>query len=473
MKTAIFSFFLILSFVGLNQTFDLTVINGYGSGSYQSGDTVHVWSESFDNLHTFNIWSGSVSNLQNPREWHTKLIMPNEDVSITAEIAIIEPYIISNEMILAVNNNKQVYSCFPPSIKGIIYFFHGTGGNASNWIESTENRSIVNAAIADSFGIIITEAEEITLNTDLNGDGKLRWLTFPLDTLNGIDYLNLRAITDTFVNRGVILPEVPKFSIGMSNGGSFSAATSYIFEFDAGISYCASSAQAIFDVRSTPFGFRMALYDDNDQVGPQGNYEAWQNDSILNERGICHDYLIHENQPVYPERFARVAGISVSTSIAIFNELSSNNQLDNNNYALPTQTILSNIQATPLSYPVILSLNVNQQLEALNQIGASNAEHKFYSDYNFETLKFFNEICNTTLNSTNLQKSKLTVFPNPFTDQIQTSTPLFCELKDVFGRTIYRGSEIELQNFSDLNNGIYFLECEVDNQMQFIPIVKN
>lgn len=32
-----------------SQTFNLTVNNGYGSGNYQTGDTVHIWSIAFDN----------------------------------------------------------------------------------------------------------------------------------------------------------------------------------------------------------------------------------------------------------------------------------------------------------------------------------------------------------------------------------------------------------------------------------------
>jgi hypothetical protein len=34
------------------QTFNLTVNNGYGSGTYQAGDTVHIWSFAYDSTKT-------------------------------------------------------------------------------------------------------------------------------------------------------------------------------------------------------------------------------------------------------------------------------------------------------------------------------------------------------------------------------------------------------------------------------------
>ena len=418
--------FIISSFTGVNaQFFNLTVINGYGSGSYQVGDTVHIWSEAYDDTKTFSAWSGDIQYLESPKEWHTTLIMPNQNVSVTSAIANMPPYTIHQEQIMGSANLKNVYSYFPTNLNGVIYLFHGTSGNASNWINTLEYRSFINAAIAVDFGIIVTEAEEITLNTDLNGDGKLRWQAFPIDTINGIDYLNIKALTDTFINRGDLSYSTPRFSVGMSNGGSFSAAISYAFNYQAGISYCASSVQGIFDLRNNPFAFRMAKYDDNAEVGPQGNYEAWQNDSILASRGICHDYEMQDRQPIYPQRFARVPGISIVESQAIFNNLSTNNQLDSDNYAQHSDTIKNHILLNPSLYPAIISLSPSLRAEALNQIAAANAEHKFFSDSNFETLDFIINRCSTTVGVNDIysEQNELIIYPNPANEQIQFDLP--------------------------------------------------
>ncbi len=452
---------------GLEAQFhNLTVNGGYGSGSFQVGDTVHIWSEAYDNSKTFSNWNGDSQFLSNPKEWHSTLVMPDQDVIVSAQIANMPAYSINSEQIMGANNLKNVYSYFPPNPKGLLYLFHGTSGSASNWITTVEYRSFVNRAIADTFAIIVTEAEEITLNSDLNGDGKLRWQGFPLDTVNGIDYQNIKIITDTFINRGDLSPIVPKFSVGMSNGGSFSAATSYVLNYKAGISYCASSVQAIFGVRNNPFAFRMAKYDDNAEVGPEGNYEAWQNDSILQARDICHDYKIHDRQPIYPQRFARIPGISVATSMAIFNQLSNNGQLDSENYALHSDTIKSHILATPALYSSVIGLTTAQQIEVLSQIAASNAEHKFYSDYNFESLDFLNRLCSQTAEVGNLYLDNfaIDIYPNPTNNKVNILVPIenySLDLIDQIGRTVLHKSNLNhktIIDLSDFENGLYVVK---------------
>lgn len=463
------------------QFYTLTVIGGYGSGSYQVGDTVHIWSEAYDDTKTFSSWSGATQYLETPHEWHSTLIMPNQNITVSSSIANMPAYTIGYEQIMGANNLKNVYYSFPPNVKGVLYLFHGTNGNAANWIHTAEYRSFVNAAIADSFGIIVTEAEEITLNTDLNGDGKLRWKAFPMDTINGVDYLNIKTLTDTFINRGNMSYSTPKFSVGMSNGGSFSAAISHAFHFQAGISYCASSVQAIFGIRNNPFAFRMAKYDDNAEVGPQGNYEAWQNDSILAARGICHDYKIHDKQPLYPERFARIPGISVATSQAIFADLSNNNQLDNDFYALHSDTIKNNILANPFLYPNIIALSTALQIDALNQIAASNAEHKFYSDYNFETLDFFNNLCSTIvgIEDISLEKKTLNIYPNPTNDQIKVDLleieNAFITITNSIGQIVFysnNASGLTTIDVSMLSSGIYFLQATANKNILRSTFVK-
>lgn len=480
-KYSLFSLISLLLSTALNaQIHILTVINGYGSGTFQTGDTVHVWSVEYDNTKTFSHWTGDFQYLKSPNEWHTTLVMPDHDIFIISEISNMPAYAINYEQIMGANTLKNVYSCFPTKFKGVIYLFHGTGGKASNWINTVEYRSFVNAAIADSFGIIATEAEEITLNTDLNGDGKLRWQGLPIDTLNGIDYLNIKIITDTFINRGNITSLTPVFSVGMSNGGSFSALISYIRNYQAGISYCASSIKGIFSLRNSPFAFRMAKYDDNEQVGPAGNYEAWQNDSTLEARGICHNFKIHDRQPIYPERFARIEGISVSVSQSIFNDLLINNQLDEDYYALHSDTIMNNVLAHPALYPNIIALSSSLRKEVLSQISTSNSEHSFYSDYNFETLDFIKNPCSpiVEINHISFEKNSLNIFPNPANTEIKLGFPEgeYCiSIFNNLGQLVYYSSHLRgLSNIdlTDFSNGIYVIQATEMNRILISKFIK-
>ena len=459
------------------QTFNLTVNNGYGSGTYQAGDTVHIWSVAYDSTKTFGQWTGDIASLHRPKEWHTTLTMPNQNISVTAVIDNMPAYSITYELMQGLNNPFNVYYYFPPNPIGIVYLFHGTGGSAENFIYGVENRSFTNAAIARGYAIVSMDAEEVTLNQDIDGDGGRRFMTQPIDTISNVDYRNIKKITIEFINRGWITANTPRFSNGMSAGAVFSAATSAIWNF-TGVGYCAKAQNTGFDVRLSPFAFRLSRYDDNASYNyPVGLQQAMANVALLDTRGICNDLYENDRQPIYPERFARVPGISVANSILMYNELVVNNQIDANGYALNSSVIEANVLANPSAYPTIVSF-VNSGITGMvSQIGASNAEHSFYSDYNAATLDFFADPCGTTVGVENPQMSdnKIKLYPNPFNSSINISGAIgseFYSLTNLFGQMIWSGNNIEQQDFSSLTSGIYFLTIAQDNDRQTFKLIK-
>jgi len=461
------------------QTFNLTVNNGNGTGAYKVGDTVHIWSVAYDSTKTFGQWTGDVAPLHRPKEWHTTLTMPNQNISVTAVIDNMPAYSITYEVMQGLNNPKNVYYYFPPNPIGIVYLFHGTGGDAKGFIEGIEMRSFTNAAIAKGYAIVSTEGEEITLNQDIDGDGGRRFMTQPIDTINNVDYRNIKKITEEFINRGWITTSTPRFSIGMSAGSNFSAATSYIWNF-TGVGYCSRAQNTGFDVRLSPFAYRLARYDDNPSYNyPVGLQQALANAALLDTRGICNDLYENDRQPIYPERFARVPGISVANSILIYNELVANNQIDAKGYALNSSKIQANVLANPAAYPTIVSF-VNQGITGMvSQIGASNAEHSFYSDYNAATLDFFADPCGTVgvIENTERESNKIELSPNPASEYIEIteganhSSPVRNEqilIYNVYGECVYnlttttpqqaeRGIRIDI---SYLPVGMYFIKSD-------------
>lgn len=380
--------------VVVTDSFTVTVNNGYGSGKYKTGDTVHIFSVAYADNQLFDKWTGDISLLNAFEEWHTWFIMPDKNVSFTGTIKNSTPYSLQFEQIMGRDRLKPVYYYFPPAHKGFVYLLHGSDGNAQNVVQSFEFKQLANELVNDGFGIIITEAEEATTGIDIDADGKLRWATTPADTLTNVDYVNIRNITDTFYNRAITSRSKPRYSVGMSNGGSFSSILSYLYNFKAGVSYCAQMGTVLAQISTVPFQFCMARFDNNDNVGPQGNADALSNSSTLAGRGICSKYFIKERAPVYPERFARRGDISITKSITIFNELKSKNFLDTKNYFIGYSTDLQTaFQANPSSFPEIASLTLLQIAFVLQQIDLSVSDHQMYSDYNKVTLKFLDSQC--------------------------------------------------------------------------------
>lgn len=87
-----------------------------------------------------------------------------------------------------------------------------------------------------------------------------------------------------------------------------------------------------------------------------------------------------------------------------------------------------------------------------------------------------NEVmCNTAIENGNTLQPQIVAFPNPFKDKIHLSTVLYnakYELKDVMGRIVYEGNEVENQDFSSLSKGFYCLKITQNEQTQLIKLVK-
>lgn len=372
----------------------VTVINGYGGGQYKAGDTVDIWSNAIAADSVFNEWTGDNNLLFNSGEWHSSFIMPRANITLTATCSYLTPFTLKYEKIKGVSNLKNVYYYFPTSQKGIVYLCHGTGGNAQNLVNNFEWREMINDLVFAGYAIVVTEAEEVTLNTDLDGDGKIHWMLLPADTTANVDYANIAALTDSFYARGYTQPSVPRYSIGMSNGGIFSSALSFIFRYAAGVSFCAPTGTLVTSNSITPLQFCMAQYDDAPEVGATGNALAQNNASALTARGICSPLYLHNHSPAYSQRWARWNGISLSLSEAIFGELESNHLLDARNYlVLTADSIEARITAYPSHYPVISSLNPAQYTFVTNEIDIMYAAHQFFSDYNKTTIHFLEAPC--------------------------------------------------------------------------------
>ncbi|OQP60588.1 hypothetical protein A3860_32760 [Niastella vici] len=372
----------------------VTVVNGYGSGKYKIGDTVHIWANPTSDSYVFDQWTGYSSLLQNSGEWHNEFIMPSQNVTVTGNQKAITPFTLKYEKIKGVSISKNVYYYFPTTQKGVAFLLHGSGGNALNLVTNYEWLQMIKDLVTAGYAIIVTEAEEASLNKDVNGNGSIQWNTTPVDSTTNVDLGNIKALRDTFYARGYTNASVPLYSIGMSNGGAFSCILSYVFKFKSGVSYCAQAYKAIFNVSTVPYQFCMAKNDDQPEVGATGNADALTNSQGLNSRGVCSKYFITDRSPVYPERFARLSDISVATSTAIFKELKNNNWLTDKNFMKANSDSVSKVcLANTATYPTYNSLNAVLRYFVNMEIDVMFAGHQFYSDFDKTTIKFLDSRC--------------------------------------------------------------------------------
>jgi hypothetical protein len=373
--------------------YTVTVEGGYGSGSYPPGATAHVWSAVSTTTGVAQRWSGDVDLLAEPDEWRTSFVVPARDVALAANSTTqtIAPTAETFTGVTSVTKTVRYY--FPPQMRGVVLFSHGTGGSGA-FLESTETFPIALALVADGYGVLSTDAEEAAAG-DLNGDGKQRW--GGRASADNVDLGNLQVLFDSFEARGLIPASTPKFALGMSAGGSFShllgtisatpAAASFPqLRFAAVVSYCAdATASRSSSLSTTPSAWYMCAAEDNPEVS---NEEARANEAELRQRGVATDYAEHAPSPLYDERFTRIDGIDATTSAAMAAELRAAGFTDAAGFITRDgDEIATMAMADPASFPTIMS-SPRSNLVRL-QIKVMRAEHAMHADLTRRTIDFF------------------------------------------------------------------------------------
>lgn len=470
MKTTFPLLPLLLAFYSISisaQSFQLTVQNGYGSGQYAAGDTVHVWAKEWLINQTFSHWSGQTADLEMADEWHTRLVMPSHNVSISANTRNLpQGAQLTEEQFKGRDTIKQVFHYFPPfgQPKGVVWLFHGSGGSAEAWVNNNiEQRLFVNHLMADTLAVIITECEERTKNFDANSDGNIRW-DFTFDSVANVDIANIRAIRDTFINRGWMGWNTPQIAEGFSAGGAFSVLIGSMLDWRAAINHNTPGIAFVIPLTHTPIVFSMTLRDNHPEVGMAGNIEAYENYQYLSGKGLCTEFYMLLPSPVYPQRFMRIPGISGAKSMALYQELSVNNCLTANNFLTKDPHDIEDlVLANPQNWPELLSLTPTQKTFMQDEVGVMWSSHHFHTDFANKDLRFIHQLCSAALPATEPGKAReWTISPNPVAATLRL--PVGCarvRIFDIEGKLIKDVATPGMLQLdvAALPNGLFFIEC--------------
>ncbi|MEO0438852.1 MAG: hypothetical protein AAF098_18325 [Pseudomonadota bacterium] len=103
----------------------------------------------------------------------------------------------------------QVYSYVPAEPRGIVYFFHGSGGSAEFALR-VETLDLINGLLVRGYGFIATESTERT--------APRRWQVNDPSLQDNPDLSRLARLHRELQNRASISEQTPIFGVGMSNG---------------------------------------------------------------------------------------------------------------------------------------------------------------------------------------------------------------------------------------------------------------
>lgn len=347
----------------------ITVNNGYVGGVYKgSARFAHVFANANPPNMVFDRWTGDTQLLFDPTAWHTRVNLKQKNVNLTATFKNAPAW---NPVFEQINGREYGYY-FPPNLRGLIFRFHGSGGSGATFFNKLEDRMTANNYVAAGFAVVALDSNNRVDN---------QWDNTNVPP-NNIDINNVQAIINSFVSRGLITANTPIFATGMSNGAAFSPRVAYALQFKAAAVYCAAGGTFV-NLTNVPTTWNICQFDGNEMVGASGNANAFRNFQILQQRGITAQHNLHLQSPLYPQRFARIPGLTAADSQIIFDSLKNNGFLDSQNYLLGNPATSNWQSVIPVEY-TIYGTRIRGQLDV------AYAEHEYFSDNDGRVISFFN-----------------------------------------------------------------------------------
>lgn len=268
--------------------------------------------------------------------------------------------------------NWLVVQYFPPNMKGLVWYFHGTGGMAND-VYNLEPTAEVNTLIGAGFGFVATNSTDRSEEAQWN-DGDSSWET-------NTDLARLDRIYADLIAQGRITSATPIVTMGFSQGGSMAT---YFGELaiDRGYPIKASSIHnsngQVSTSKHLPQIWIIAEHDhgDTNEVVPQ-TYQQH-----LDAGDVAAFYEAVEG-PLDPKRFMRIPGYTEENSQSAFDELVEMAIID------PAGTRLFDI--ADLEY-VIAGYEANSSgrspIEISNQTRVVWSTHRFDSQFAVQDCQF-------------------------------------------------------------------------------------
>jgi len=385
-------------------TFTLSVVNGFGSGTYPAGTSVDVFANPAGSGAAFNLWTGDTTYLVDADSYHTTLTAPaGSSVTVTANYTLGVPVVSPTvAQVPGTNTGTSANRVTTPSAtvspisigyeipashpKGVIFEFHGTNGSYADWFEQTDNVDFNAEALAAGYGIVAVDSAATGY-----WDYKTTYSSNP--STNNLDFKNVQATLGYLIGLGVMSSSDKIYGLGASDGGYFESAVARALGFSAGALNIAGGLAPYFDLsvniptingishQLTPTIVALEQQDGTSGVssgglypavigiGPSGIEQGYCNatelQTLANPAPTCNtaitpnpfpvsipgiNFYMNPPSPAYPARFAQIADVSSSTSQAIDTWMQSQGCIDANGRILvdPYQSVDYN--ASPVNF---------------------------------------------------------------------------------------------------------------------------
>jgi predicted esterase len=253
---------------------------------------------------------------------------------------------------------------------GVLFFFHGTGGDVTTWFDRVAGPVIIRDALERGMVVVVFESLD-------RGEGA-QWVVQGAPSQNA-DIANVKAIMAQLESEGVYLPGTPKFAIGGSNGGSFASHIAQEVDYEGAVIFIARGAAFRNGVATSPPLVVFIPGAEDNQVPPEDIPASIT--AVEGHGGVAVQWD-NTATPLTPDVLSRLPGVSCPQSYSITRAMQTSGLLDDNWMILaePTLAVLEPLAAFEDSKRVIL-----------DQLTESYGGHMVTEEFNAAWLDLFLE----------------------------------------------------------------------------------
>lgn len=344
----------------------LLIAGGYGSGLVAGGSARDAFAEAPGSARVFARWHGDTALLADPRAWHAPFSMPARGATLVAEFA---PLPALPALVEGTANGSRWRALLPSTPRGLVLSFHGSGGSGDLPFSKPEAQVATRLLHQRGFGVV-----------GLDSSDRVARQWNPQFALANPDIVNVQAVLAQLRASGAISADTPVFCEGTSNGGGFCSRASALLGLRGQSLMIADGIEAVLAQATVPTIWTLGR---NDPTLAPGYLErAAASAASFAARGVPQELNILEPSPVYPERFARVDGVSLEQSRALTEALRSAGFLDAAGYVIrdPRGDALDALIPPGLR-------GVQGYLVA--ELEIAHAAHEYFSDHAQRIVHFF------------------------------------------------------------------------------------
>ena len=202
----------------------LTVHGGYGGGTYDAGDLVHVFADIDPEKDIVTGWNTSFAVAETDGkygvqgEWHFSFEMPAADIVLRPQIyraPLSKEQLVDAKVKSQSGKDIPFWYYIPKNPVGLVGMFHGSKGSRGFLLKPQPWYTALKLVRA-GYGIFAADSYDSARKA-----GELRWNAATAPFCSNQDLMNIKSILDKFKSMDLISNKTRLHAIGMSNGGVF------------------------------------------------------------------------------------------------------------------------------------------------------------------------------------------------------------------------------------------------------------